>query len=741
MRKIYNYIMIAVFAFAAISCIDEIGNTDIPTAETGDEVQFGLSLPDAKTRIVYGDEANNAFPIYWVNNDKVQIFSPQGLENRRSAEYQVSVTEANQNYADNLNKTGAYGVQWGEEYIITEDGEKKSNLHNFYSLYPSGNYTLSSDGSKAENITINYSQNIVVDGNSVKSDMEDCLMYAKAEGVVRGNTVNLKYAPISTVFMITLTVPSTSADDFLIQSISLTAPATTKIAGTFSLNIADGTFGGWGSRSESTVSAQLSDKTTGGLYTLVKGNSVEIPLFIAPVKDLNTTGWKISVVANNKTYSKTLGDQKIVAGKIHKVTLPSLSTAKVEEWDVADWMTNVPRNVYLSEVSIPGTWNSLNVDCQSNTSISDQYDLGVRAFHLDTRWRAENKPIVGETFTGITKPSITTLSVATGGSGNTYKYDGGNLMQPSFGSFADYLKDITDEVQPDEYMVVFCTFSQNSYNGDRCPSTWYKAVSDACAANDAVYDAKLLTDNTLVGDVLNRVIVVVNLESAVSSNDLPTDSKCLFTYIPMQLPETYYAESNSHEDVLYYGSKTASGISMYTSHAQISTVNTQAVDCGDRGYSHPLTSRDDLVDTIWDWSKSNYGTNNYKHDRWLYLGLGGYIMNSSSASGSGYDKIENRYAPKIYNRINEMGRNNNPYYPLGIILMNNKKGSKYTTSDGTELGYDFAEVCKHVLLLNNKYRLQYDPTKPAFPTTTPKSAAASYSSGMQDTGTSAFGWE
>ena len=34
--------MIAVFSFAAISCIDEIGNTDIPTAETGDEVQFGL---------------------------------------------------------------------------------------------------------------------------------------------------------------------------------------------------------------------------------------------------------------------------------------------------------------------------------------------------------------------------------------------------------------------------------------------------------------------------------------------------------------------------------------------------------------------------------------------------------------------------------------------------------------------------------------------------------------------------
>lgn len=707
--------MIAVFSFAAVSCIDEIGNTDIPTAETGDEVQFGLSLPDAKTRTVYGDEntTSKAFPIYWVNNDKVQIFSPQGLENRRSAEYQVSVTEAHQNYADNLNKTGAYGVQWGEGYTTTEDGVTKSSLHDFYSLYPSGNYTLSSDGSKAENVTINYSQNIVVDGNSVKSDMEDCLMYAKAEGVVRGNTVNLKYAPISTVFMITLTVPSTSADDFLIQSISLTAPATTKIAGTFNLNIADGTFGGWGNQAESTVSAFLWDKATGGLYTLVKGNSVTIPLFIAPVEGLNTAGWNISIKANNKTYSKALGEQDVVAGQIHKVTLPSLSTTKIEEWDVADWMTNIPRNVYLSELSIPGTWNSLNVDCQSETSIKEQYKLGVRAFHLDTRWRSDNNPYAGSTFTGISTPNITQLSVATGGSNKTNSYQGGNLMKANASAtFSEHLKDITDEVQEDEYMIVFCTFAQNSYNGDRCPSTWYEAVSEACANNDAVYDASLLTANTLVGDVLGRVIVIVNLESTVIDSTLPDNSKCLFTHIPMQLPQNYYAETTSHKDALYYSSQVTSGISMYTSHAQISTTGTSAVNCGDRGYSFPLTYRDELVESIWDWSKDNYRTDNYKHDQWIYLGLGGYIMTSSTSSGTGYDTVENRYAPMIYNRIEEMGTNNIPYYPVGIILMNHKHSGNYRNTNGT-LDYGFSDVCEKVLLLNNKYRLQYDPSKPS----------------------------
>lgn len=731
--------MFAAFSVAIASCNNEELDPSTPSAESGDDVQFGLTLGDPETKTVYGDETDNAFPIYWINGDKVQIFSPQCLDGRRSAEYEVSVSEP-QNYADALNKTGEYGVQWGDsEYAI------------FYSLYPSGAYTLSSDGNEAQGITINYSQNIVVNGSEVKSDMEDCLMYAKNDGgednehkgVQRGQTVNLKYTPISTVFMVTLKVASSSADDFTIQSVSLVAPTGTDIAGTFSLDISNGSFGKFADgKSSNSVSTQISDKTTGGFYTLAKGKDVTIPLFLAPVTGLKTEGWKIKVKANNNEYTKTLTAQDVAAGQIHKVTLPSLSTTTTTEWETGNWMENIPRNVYLSEVSIPGTWNSLNVDCQSNTSISHQYGLGVRAFHLDTRWRADNKPLIGSTFTGYTVPTITELSVATGGSNQTYSYDGGNLMRPSHSSFAEYLTQITDNVKDNEYMVVFCTFSQNSYNGDRCPSEWFEAVSNACAANDRVYNASSLTANTLVGDVLSKVIVIVNLESSVSDNNLPANSKCLFTYVPMQLPSDYYDETSSHTDALYYSTKSLTGISMYTSHAQISTTNTSSVDCGDRGYSHPLTSRDNLVTSFWDWSKSNYGTTNYSHDKWIYLGLGGYIMDSYGSSGTGYDTIENRYAPMVYNRIDEMGSNNIPFYPIGIILMNNKKGSNYTEGE-TDLGYGFSDVCKKILLLNNEYRLQYDPNKPSDynPNATPQSAAASYSSGMKDSDVAAFGWD
>ena len=721
MKKIHIYIISLLVAFASVGCTDEVVQTKESYGEIGDEVQFGLSL-NGLSRTIYGPEENNAFPIYWVNGDKVTVYSPQCLEGKKNAEYKVTVPEGRkQNYATSLDKIGANGVQWGNEDA------------NFYSLYPSGQYTLSKDGKLAQNVKIGYSQDVLLVGNGPElKNMTDCLMFAKAENVPVGETVNLNYKPLATAIMITLSVDAASAEDFVIQAVNVTAPTVNdqpvNIVGEFNVDIATGGFVDWVQdaagkvKASNTVKLQLSDHATGAFPTIYNdanegATSLTIPVFIAPRTGLTIEGWKFEIVTNKATFAKTIKDNDAIeAGMVHKLTLPKLSvTATTDEWDVSNWMVNIPRNVYLSEISIPGTWNSLNVDCQSDQSISSQYAKGVRAFHLDTRWRADNAPAIGETFTGGrwgTEPTITELSVAVGGSDKTYKYEGGNLMRKgSASTFSDYLSQITKEVKNDEYMVLFCTFSQNSYNGDRCPSTWYEAISAACNANDKVYDASSLSSNTLVGDVLGHVIVVVNLDTSVSSATLPADSKCLFTYVTMLLPSNHYATTTSHTDALYYGSKSASDISMYTSHAQISTTGSSAVNCGDRGYSHPLTNRDALVKSFWDWSKSNYGTPNYNHDKWIYLGLGGYIMTSSNSSGSGYDTVENRYAPMVYNRIDEMGKNNVPFYPVGIILMNNKKGSNYTDSNGTDLKYGFSDVCKQILMLNNKYRLQFDPNK------------------------------
>lgn len=733
--------MIAVFSFAAVSCIDEIGNTDIPTAETGDEVQFGLSLPDAKTRTVYGDESGNAFPIYWVAGDKVQIFSPQCLEGRRSAEYEVTLPdEGNAYYAKALTKTGEAGVQWG-------DNDKAV----FYSLYPSGNYSLSEDGTQAKNIVINYSQNIIVDGDDVKSDMEDCLMYAKNdggeennyEGVPKGETVNLHYDPISTVFMVTLNVPSNSADDFTIQSVSLIA--TKDIAGTFNLNISNGSFAGWGNNKSATVAAQIFDKATGGYYTLVKGKNVQIPIFLAPVEGLNTDGWQIRVVANNTEYLKTLGSQDVVAGKIHKVTLPNLSTEEEEEeWDVSHWMTYIPGNVYLSEVSIPGSWNSLNPEFQgSSPTISSQYANGARAFHLDTRWKRSG------TYGNYTY----TLGTANGGNTAEVVSDGRVMTDSNNPTFLESLTEITSNVKDDEYMVLICTFAQGSYNyTDSNNATWIDAISTACASNSKVYDAKALTANTLVGDVLGKVIVIINSEGEMSST--PSDSKCLFVNTPLTLNSSLFgSDLNNNKVGINKGTAKSTGISdtgidMYNTQAQVCiagetyTASTNRSNVDGRGFAPTFGERKTVANNILSWSKKNYDNENYSHDTWIYMGLGGYYVEYGSygflqygwhAADNGHANVASDLNGWINGKVTEMGTTPSgqttvvPYYPVGIVLMN------YVNN--------YASTAKNILLLNSKYRMQFDSSKPSDYVAPVMTAAASYSSGMQDTGTSAFGWE
>lgn len=742
MKRIFNYIFVSAFTLAASSCLNEKDITpDGPVAETGDEVKFGLSLASPETKTVYGDETTNTdgkkvFPIYWTDGDKVQVFSPQCLDGKRSAEYKVILPdEGNAYYAKELVKTGETGIQWGSE--ATAD---------FYSLYPSGSYKLSTDGKLAENIVIEYMQNIVVEGNTIKSDMESCLLYAKTVNAKKSEgVVNLHYDPISTVVMLTLKVAAnelgTDADDFTIQSISLVAPEKTYIAGTFSLSIADGTFAGFsGSNSSNTVMAQIVNPSTNGLHTITNNEELTVPLFLAPANYTSVNGWKVQVVANGNVYTKTLNLNKALEpGQIHKITLPELKPATTE-WDVSKWMTYIPRNVYLSEISIPGTWNSLNSDFQDNTSIDDQYDLGVRAYHLDTRWSTtQSKNTLGILGEGDVDKSKVYLATADGSGGFHIRKQNWNLLSDSYGqmmnpntkSFETRLSEITANLKADEYMVVFCTFAQESYNGEKCPSTWYKAVSDACANNDRVFDASTLTQNTVVGDVLNHVIVVVNLDVTVENATLPSDSKCLFAYIPMELPSNHYASGTNHYYDLYDGEATTSGIKMYSSHAQISTTGSSSVNCDDRGYSHPLTSRDALVSEIWDWSKANYNSTNYNHDQWIYLGLGGYVLTSSSGSGNGYNTIEERYAKQIYTRISAMGEDNQPYYPLGIILMNNRYGSNYSN-----VNYGFKDICKSILTLNNKYRLQFDPSKPV--DYNPNAKAASEYDASAPTGGSAF---
>lgn len=736
---------------ALVACNQE-NMPERPTPTPGAEVKFGASLNKTDvTRTIYGkeDTEKNTFPIYWVKDDKVLVTSPQCLNGRNTAQYKVSVDSDKQNYATSLDKTGAVGVQWGQE--------PKAD---FYSVYPADNASVQGTTFHLTMPNVQY-ETLELRGDDQKAyaDMNACFMRAVSKEVPNGSEVNLTYKPLSTAIRFTLRGPSggvVTGSEVAISKVVLKAAPDQTIAGDFTVDM---------STPEPTV--KLGEKryneitlyayyaSTGGYLTLKENEQVELNAFVIPYEGLSVTNdWTLEVTtALGKVYTTSLkrkgtGDGTLKPGEIHrfKGDLPNLPAPNAP-LDPATWMRYIPRNVYLSEISIPGSWNSLNKEFQyaadgfseldvnsveaQEAAIDSQYNAGVRAFHIDTRWKATSR--IG---------SITGLSVANG-AGTWDKvgisnYKNGKVMRDGNITFATVLNCITGNVQPDEYMIVFCTFAQHSY--EKTEGEWMKAISEECAKDPKIIDASKISANTVVGDVLGKVIVIVNCDKDPSTiKNLPHgSSKCLFTYTPITLNE-----GNFHSLLYCSGDIVNSAtpiLKMYSSQAQtMATLDaTSGFTDDDRGYCPTLAERKEKSQNILNFSKENFGKTNYEHAHWLYHGLGGYSIDGRDHLNN-QKEVAQKLNPWMDGKIKQMSANPSPeqtrYYPVGLVLMN------YVTDDTYG-----KPVMLDILSLNSKFRKAYDPDKdPLDPSNNGSSsdvnsAAPGYNSGMKDNGTDAIGW-
>lgn len=738
--KTKKYFIISAFALLAYSCQDEEQGGVQPTP--GQDVQFGASLEQSTTRTIYGDETNNAFPINWINGDEVVIFSPDCASNGGvgSATYKVNVGEENsgkQNYANSLDKTGEIGVRWGD-----------NTTGSFYSVYPASSlYSDVSSDCKTLTLTMPAQQDNTFERteNGIKSypDMRACFMYAYTEKVPSGETVNLKYKPISTAVRFKLQGPLNNDNGpVTINYVRLYAPTGTNINGTF--EFADVTDTSTGipepKRGLNYVTMNVTNNNT--YLTLKAGESVELNAFLLTGHEITIDEkWYFEVAISDGTVLQkhivTDGDEKenltLKPGKIHKLPdLPPLTASG--SWDVSNWMKNIQRNVYLSEISIPGSWYSLDQDYQSDIrTVEGQYNIGVRAFHFDTRWIAERS---GGIFSGYTY-TPTDLGIA--GTADNYNADEGRYLQSTDNpmTFETALGQVVEKVKSDEYMVVMCTFAQ----GSAVRNDWRQAISDACDKYPGkIVEASSLNENTVVGDVLGKVIVIVN----TYTEGEVVNSKCMFFNMSLLLAEDEFKNNPYYEKPLYRYNITESGITMYGTHAQATNdFDSQGSYDSDRqSYVPTLAERKTKLQNILTWSQNNHAKGNAVHNNWIYMGLGGYAIPRNIFDSDDYGAVStgaNGLNTWLGAKVEEM-YDNEAYYPVGIVLMN-FVGSSNTSKD--------LSLVQRILEMNNMYRKAYDPRRSpvngdfidgSTGGNRVQSAAPGYSSGMKDNQTDAIGW-
>ena len=767
--NIKKYMLLASVGMMAAACQDKNDYEPKPSGSEGDDVHFGATVSrNADPRTIFGpeDTDNKSFPIYWLKEDQMMVASPQCAAGRNTGTYGVNPDafeegETTSTYAGTLIRKGDAGVQWGKDASA-----------DFYSIYPQRpkpNDVTTSDGSSF-NITTPETQNCILETKDSNpwmktADMNACFMYAKTAGVSRGETVDLRYVPFSTAIRFTLTGPEGDGEA-VITNITLNAPDGCPISGSYTVDLSsvdsNAKYPDVKAIDASTSAKMSAHYANNAKLQLANSKSVELNIFV--MLESNPTvaydiskGWSISVVMNNKTQTlsldgKVAGTGKLKPGEVYR--LPTLPPLNASEWDVKNWMVNIPRNVYLSEISIPGSWNSLNSDFQSTgedyqAKINGQYNVGCRAFHLDTRWKGNKERTYTDFAHFCIESDVEQLSVATGGKGNTldvYNRVGGItgylplgkqegvVMKPTNPDFADALNTVVANViGKDEYIVIMCTFAQNSYH--RTDKTWMQAVSEACNSipnRDYIYDASKITPYTTVGDVIGKAIVIVNCDSKITSaSALPANSKCLFTYMPMVRDVSQYKDKYDTDKI--WTSSSESGITFNNTLAQVTyqsnsgTVHETGIDTNARGYAPAFKERTNIANNICTWSAGNYKDPNYQHNNWIFLGLGGYtvVSEDSSTGVYAYTNVASKMNGWIDGILNGMSVSTG-YYPVGIALVNRAEDK---ISSQIEPSFDSPSTIKNILMLNNKFHKAFDPTKPAFPNKTSGNSASPRISG------------
>lgn len=590
MKRYKNIILMLAVASIASACSEELNPNEINKANPGDEVQFGAALPGV-TKTIYGDETGTGFPIYWVNDDKVQVASPQCQSGRNNAEYSIGVNGAGQNYATSMTKTGEYGVQWGN-----------TDKADFYSVYPAGSAVLSISGNDVKaSLSIARAQTAKPKTTSATDlvfepeDMNNVVMIAKEKEVFTGNVVNLKYIPFSTVIEFTIPGPTSSesgdAMEIIVQSLTLTAPEGTNIAGDFDFNL-----GGLSSTSTPSTSGitGLSAKNVSNASNSIllhimdrnnayakvtKGQTLKVKMCLVPQQYTSLEGWTVTVSTNEGNYVKTIQSNqlnsdteknKLKSGLVHKVTLPALNYKGKWDYNLGDWIPSLPdyENIYLSELSLPGAWyagtplvSDTKENYQRTESIEDLWTAGIRAFAVETKTVTPERG--GWLFKTCYENPVGVAISGTQGNGGDLdsgnKSKGTNSLNPNgtgYG-YVSYIKsdtkkietlieDIATQVTDDEYAVLVLSYADGGSSGLRYVDfgAWLYLLYDAYNnlsdnIKEKIYN-KEITPNTTIKDVLGKLILKINVDKNIAmwgkvgsysytyGNNLPA----LFSYNP-----------------------------------------------------------------------------------------------------------------------------------------------------------------------------------------------------------------
>lgn len=417
------------------SCNDELeeNNNYIPIVE-GDEICFGASdlatfgdgysdnIPQSRTS--YGEATWDGtkwhYPLNWVYGDEVAVYCKESPDSKKYTTYQIqwdggsegAVADGKENLAYLL-RVGENGIHWGDV----------DSTHHFYAFYPAS--AIQNDfvggvvkGTIPNAQEVSWSQDN--DGNWVgKPNMNYAFMRAYNEvkpTEVKDGKVALTFEPLTTAIDVILTA-KTDVTISAVQVSSRSKDGLTQqsVCGDFEYNIGTGhtTVGDPDVATDYRVTVSCWHDDGSGNQVPIElrgGQSLKFTVFLLPGSDaegsdaegsdaekrtlhnleIRVPGW------NNGLRAKYYDGIDIKVGTKSQIYLPGYEPNDSPN----NWISSLPDNVYISQLSIPGSVNAFSsdiikdynypgegqseMDLTQNLSVEDQFKIGVRAFEIAT---------------------------------------------------------------------------------------------------------------------------------------------------------------------------------------------------------------------------------------------------------------------------------------------------------------------------------------------------------------------
>lgn len=705
--KKYGFYLCAAAAIALIGCKDDVVvEKTVTPAQTGDEITFGSSLTNIDSRTIYDDEittdgtGKSYYKVSWESGDQVAIYCPEA-SNGNMVYYKVTPDENDASYSSAVTKVNPdqAGLQWGQ-----------AEEHHFSAFYPADRIDGLQNGKITANIPVEQTP---LSWKSTPNDAggttytgvantDYAFMWAyNTHNKSDGGDVALNFKPWVTILDVEINGPENADAAIKMSSVQLVSTTGETLNGQFTMDFTAvendrakyPTYeqAGEPHATRSTITIQLYDQSLndgkGDFITLKHGDKIVVRFYLLP-KDTNydtsarqdlqlrVTPYNSAVLVRtlNAAAGSDEGAQKggILAHKVNKVILPSVSKTGPNYW-----MSSLDPNIYVTELSLPGSKMSYqtaenvsgrNAVHYQDLSIADQVTNGIRAFQIQTA--STNNVPWNES--GSASDQVLYMTVAGNKTDTRFK----DIVR----EIATGLKTAEAASKKQEYAFILLTAALgecDSYGAGRGYTSgelaWMDAIRNELAemaADEETY--RLYTDEitptTTINDVKGHIIIKVNYNKDNMGNHLSEND-----HIPAM-----FAKWGKFEDVSTPFTETDAyainsmrwGTSHNINSGALQWFYHEATSVGynNNGGEETYAQKIGNIEDMWNRSVGYYNSNS-DHSMWFLNDLGGCYVNggySSDESQSGVDAWTQEVGPYATRLL----QNRTEDATLGIVLIN-----------------------------------------------------------------------